>query len=248
MLLARNLLFGAAQRRFFAMKIYTRTGDKGRSSLYTGERRRKDDAVFKTLGDVDELNSNVGLARAHLTLLQRHAETDTLQGLSDRLAEVQSRLIDVGSAVATPSTTNERKRANVAFDADSIARLEHDIDQWDQVLPPLKEFILPSGGVTAAQLHVCRTVCRRAERRAVSLFVRDDSGVDTNENTASDTESDTESEIESDQTCENAALVTRYLNRLSDWLFMAARVAAKFDDGKETTYKRATSTHTTRDM
>ncbi len=189
-----------------AMKIYTRTGDAGSASLYSGERRPKGDAVFAALGDVDELCSALGLAREHaLAAASPDAE------LCAQLEEVQSRLLDAGSAVATPlATASAAKRARAAFDAGAAAELERWIDAADAGLPPLAAFILPSGGLAAAQLHVARAVCRRAERAVVPLAAAG--------------------------ACERAVAV--YLNRLSDWLFTAARVAAARAGRPEVVYKK----------
>lgn len=182
--------------------LYTGTGDAGESSLYTGERRAKDDAVFAALGDVDELNSLLGVAREHCGSLP----------LAPYLAELQSRLLDVGSAVATPpGSASEAKAARTRFPGDAVARLEASIDALDAALPPLAAFILPSGGLGATALHTARAVCRRAER-AVAPLAR---GGDV----------------------EPPVLV--FLNRLSDWLFAAARTAAKAEGREEVVYKKA---------
>jgi cob(I)alamin adenosyltransferase len=128
-----------SQKRF---KVYTKTGDKGTSSLYTGERRPKDDAIFNALGDVDELNSSLGVAFAHI---QADA---TVSGaaieLSDQLIEIQSRLFDVGSAVATPlSSGSDEKLAKVVFSDEAVTHLESWIDRMEEELPRLTNFILP---------------------------------------------------------------------------------------------------------
>jgi cob(I)alamin adenosyltransferase len=183
-------------------KIYTKTGDKGESSLYNGQRKPKTDGVFAALGDVDELNACLGLAAAAL---------DGGGALAAQLAGIQSRLLDVGSAVATPlDASSDRKVAATAFPEDAAVGLEDAIDAMDDVLPPLTQFILPGGGEAAARLHVARAVCRRAERAVVALG-------------------------------EGAtpASVRVYLNRLSDYLFTAARKAAQDAGAEETTYKKA---------
>ena len=189
-----------------SMRIYTRTGDKGTSSLYSGERRRKDDDVFAALGDVDELNSCVGLARAHI------AGDEHLSTLATQLELIQSRLMDVGSAVATP-LGSRAGRDYVAFDASGseAALLESQIDEMETELPPLRNFILPGGGHASAALHLCRATCRRAERAATKLV------------SAGGAEEG----------------VTRFLNRLSDYLFVAARLAAMKQGQPETVYKKA---------
>ena len=190
-------------------KLYTKTGDLGSSCLFNMERRDKDDDVFEALGDVDELGVCVGIAR---TFAEEHVTPDG--EMLARLLEIQSRLLDVGSAVATPlqsSSTAEWKARRVEFAEEHITRLEGWIDEYDESLPPLTTFILPSGGKTAVHLHQARTVCRRAERRVVPL-VRDGD-------------------------CDQA--VGRYLNRLSDFLYAAARYAAHREGHEELPYKKA---------
>jgi len=186
--------------------LYTRTGDGGESSLYTLERRQKDDAAFNALGDIDEVVACIGAAHAHC--LQLSSSRSSLR-IAPALAEVQSRLLDVGSAVATPpgSETSERKRKRAEFSgADAaIVRLEKWIDGLDGSLPPLTAFVLPGGSVAASQLHVARAVARRAERSVVPLVRAGD--------------------------CD--AAVGRYLNRLSDFLFVAARCATADTPGVE---------------
>jgi cob(I)alamin adenosyltransferase len=118
------------------IKVYTRTGDKGTASLYNGERRSKDDLVFEALGAVDELNAHVGLAREHVIALK--------VGIEEQLEDIQSRLLDVGSAVATPvDASSIQHLARVTFAADHAATLEMWIDKMDEELPALKNFILP---------------------------------------------------------------------------------------------------------
>lgn len=185
-------------------KVYTKTGDKGTSSLYTGERRQKDDVVFQALGDVDELNSAVGIAREHCRELDSQ--------LTTQLEEVQSRLLDVGSAVATPAESSSKyKKERVRFDDAAITNLECWIDAMDEELPQLTNFILPSGGHASAALHMARSICRRAERAVVPLGQA--------------------------KSVEDS--VTIYLNRLSDYLFTAARLAALRDGKPEVVYKKA---------
>jgi len=184
--------------------LYTRTGDKGESSLYNAERRPKDDEVFRALGEVDEL-------QAHLALVAEYSRLDE-NGLYDTIREIQSRLIDIGSAVGTPrqSTTSERKLQRSGFAEKHVVRLEKQTDVIDAKIPRLTSFVLAGGGITAAHLHVARTVCRRAERAVVPL-VR-----------SGDTESS----------------VGRYLNRLSDMLFASARYSTVVAGREEVAYKK----------
>lgn len=196
------------QRR---IKIYTKTGDKGTSSLYTGERRNKDDVVFDALGTVDELNSFVGLARTSIVggaAVHRH------QRIAEQLILIQSSLLDLGACVATPRHADAevslaKRIARTEFGDHPTAELEAWIDAFDAQLPPLRNFVLPSGGALSAHLHVCRSVTRRAERIIVSL-ARDGHLEDS---------------------------VPRYINRLSDYFFVAARFACQTDGETETIYK-----------
>jgi cob(I)alamin adenosyltransferase len=168
------------------VKIYTKTGDGGDTGLFGGPRVRKSDPRVEAYGDLDELNAAVGAARAVVEDPEIDAE----------LGRVQAELFCVGAELATPHGAKARG-AIPPVDAAWTARLEAAMDAWDGELPALTRFVLPGGTRTAAALHHARTVCRRAERRAVSLAA--------------------EVEVE--------PVVLAYLNRLSDFLFVAARVA-----------------------
>jgi cob(I)alamin adenosyltransferase len=192
--------------RFRLTKIYTRTGDAGETGLVTGQRVRKDDLRIAAYGDVDELNSMLGLARA-----TNRARTDGASGratLDDWLRDVQNELFLVGSDLACV-LTDRPKQMKVVGDAEAT-RLEQRIDEMNAVLGPLTEFILPGGGRLGAELHLARTICRRAERCAVALAAREPVDPAT----------------------------IRYLNRLSDFLFVAARWAAKQCGEAEEMWKR----------
>lgn len=187
------------------MKVYTKTGDKGTSQLFSGERRPKDDHVFNALGDTDELNAQIGVAIENA----RIAGNDYLP---EKLTQIQSRLFDLGACVATPLTTASRSKQNRAgtFSESNVIQLEEWIDDMDKHLAPLKVFILPSGGgLTSTHLHVARAVCRRAERRVVPLAHSGD--VDQ--------------------------VVVRYLNRLSDFLFVASRYSAFVEKKEESKWQ-----------
>lgn len=169
-------------------RITTRTGDDGTSGLATGERRSKADLRFAAIGDVDETNAVIGVAR----LAAAGTDLDAL------LARVQNDLFDLGADLATPANaavTWEPIRIMPA----QVARLEAEVATLNADLPALKSFVLPAGTALAAQLHVARTVARRAERSVVALAAAEGPAV--------------------------SADVTRYLNRLSDLLFVAARFA-----------------------
>jgi len=139
------------------MKIYTRTGDDGTTSLFSGGRVPKTHLRVEAYGTVDELNSVLGVARAH----KPHPQTDTW------LAQVQRQLLHLGADLATP--LDAKAEWVVRIDADMIQWLENTIDEMTAQLPELKNFILPGGTPAAASLHVARTVCRRTERLVAAL-------------------------------------------------------------------------------
>jgi cob(I)alamin adenosyltransferase len=175
-------------------KIYTRRGDDGSTGLFGGPRVRKDDLRVAAYGDVDELNSALGVAREEVP------EGD-LRALIDSF---QSELFTLGAQLATPDTEAAPKEIPRITPQD-VARLESEIDRLTEQLPPMKTFILPSGSRPGAALHLCRTICRRAERKVVELA---ESGPVPPEALA-------------------------YLNRLSDLLFVMARAANLRAGGRE---------------
>ena len=211
---------GPVAREF---SIYTRTGDRGRSSLFTGERRRKDDGVFEALGDVDELNVAIGLAHHHCS------HDAALAPLAARLVEVQCRLLDVGSYLATPAPTTPTPGQPVthncmALRGSWVMVLEGWIDEMDSALPKLTNFILPSGGLASLAMHQARAICRRAERSVVALEV--DPGERVGLRAAS-------AELPGAHVSASV-----YLNRLSDFLFVAARHCAHAARQPETIYQQ----------
>lgn len=165
------------------MKIYTKTGDNGQTGLFGGQRVAKDSLRVHAYGTADECNAAIGVARAALP----PPELDAL------LARIQNQLFVVGADLATPGESASIPRVG----ADDVAFLEQAIDDLEESLEPLRQFILPGGTAAAAHLHLARTICRRAERWVVSLAQAEP--VNT--------------------------LVLVYLNRLSDLLFVAARAA-----------------------
>lgn len=202
------LLLHQGDHKNFGTKIYTKTGDQGSSSLFTGERRLKSDIVFDILGDVDELNSNIGMCRE---LLKDSWQQDNFEIIGEMLGKVQCSLLDIGSCVATPlSSSTEKLQERTKFDPDLVVELEQWIDKYTKDLPELKNFILPSGGKSSCSLHICRSICRRTERKASILRI--------------------EKNIDS--------AVSSYLNRLSDFLFTLARYAATMEGQTETIYKK----------
>jgi len=170
------------------MKIYTRTGDEGKTSVIGG-RVDKDDLRVEAYGTIDELNSFVGQAAAVLA----RSTGDVWDGMLEQLTAIQHELFDCGSDLSYAVPEPDKMKVSAAM----TAQLEQWIDEYEAETPPIARFILPGGSETAALLHVCRTVCRRAERRVVSLSAR--------------------------QACPDE--VRRYLNRLSDYFFAAARAA-----------------------
>ncbi|MDQ0061159.1 cob(I)yrinic acid a,c-diamide adenosyltransferase [Paenibacillus harenae] len=183
------------------MKLYTRTGDKGQTSLIGG-RVRKDDARVEAYGTIDELNSFVGVAAAEA------AKHEGLAELVDRLIVIQHELFDCGSDLAYA-----KEGAPLKLDAEPASRLEEWIDEYTEEAPELLKFILPGGTALSSALHACRTVCRRAERRVVSLALAASHPVSED--------------------------VQAYLNRLSDFFFAAARVANARLGVADTEYERS---------
>jgi cob(I)alamin adenosyltransferase len=140
------------------MKLYTGTGDKGKTSLFSGERVSKADARIDTYGDLDELNSILGALAAHLSAEEK---------LVAELQQIQATLFQAGAWLATrPESAAIDSLQEIT--AEQIVFLENAIDRYEKQLPGLNTFILPGGHITAAWAHVARTVCRRCERKAVS--------------------------------------------------------------------------------
>lgn len=177
-------------------KIYTRTGDKGVTGLGDGSRVDKDSLRVEAYGTVDELNSSVGLVLA----------AELPEAVRNCLTRIQHELFDLGGELCMPGYT--------MIPDGYVDRLEHDLDAFNEDLPPLKDFILPGGSESAARCHLARTVARRAERRVVSLA--------------------------HNEAVNDASI--RYLNRLSDLLFVLARVLARHETGHEVLWKHERST------
>lgn len=151
------------------MKIYTRTGDKGETSLFTGQRVEKNDPFIEALGSVDECNSALGAALAFFQ------STPEMNRTREQIETIQHALFDVGAALATPRTTaTEKKIERTRFDKEAIEILEKWIDEMEEKLPQLHTFILPGGHPAGAFLHLARSICRRAERRVLPLNKRQD--------------------------------------------------------------------------
>jgi cob(I)alamin adenosyltransferase len=166
------------------VKLYTRTGDAGQTSLFGGARVSKADPRVEAYGDVDELNAWIGFSRSA-----------SLDGdLDDLLVHIQRDLFALGAQLADPADRIAARVTKAGLSDDEVGRLEQIIDRLETELPPLQHFVLAGGSPGGAALHVARTVCRRAERRIVSLQPPAD------------------------------AVLVRYINRLSDMLFVLARV------------------------
>jgi cob(I)alamin adenosyltransferase len=173
-------------------KIYTKTGDAGETALGNGARVAKHALRVQAYGTVDETNATVGLARLHA------------QGTMDEaLARISNDLFDLGADLCRPDMERDAEAGYVPLRilAGQVERLEAEIDAMNARLQPLRSFILPGGSALAAQLHLCRTVCRRAERLTVELATVEAANPEA----------------------------VKYLNRLSDWFFVAGRIAN--DDG-----------------
>ena len=141
------------------MKIYTKGGDKGETGLYGGERVSKDSLRIETYGTVDELNSFVGLTLSEVS----DSEIKKL------LKQIQNTLFVLGSDLSTPDNEKNKAHQIPRITRSNYEEIEREIDKFDARLDELRNFILPGGSKGAALLHICRTVCRRAERRVVSL-------------------------------------------------------------------------------
>ncbi len=174
-------------------KIYTRTGDDGSTGLGDGSRVPKENLRVEAYGTVDEANSAIGVVLSTPTLPPPIARC---------LTEVQHDLFDLGGELCIPG--------HRMIDRTHVERLESELDEFNEALPPLKEFILPGGGPAAAACHLARAICRRAERRCWSLA--------RTENISPEG--------------------LKYLNRLSDLLFVLARVLARHDTGSEVIWRR----------
>jgi cob(I)alamin adenosyltransferase len=183
-------------------KLYTRSGDTGTTMLFGGGRMPKDHPRVEAYGTVDELNSTLGVALSFMP---------ARGAIPKALGNVQNELFNIGSELASGTTGKAAEKARLFIDADAkIASLERLIDEYDAKVPPLRTFILPSGSQAGALLHLCRTVCRRAEREVVRLAKDEPVNPD----------------------------ILSYLNRLSDLLFVLARYVNKAARKPETPWRK----------
>ncbi|WP_251623064.1 cob(I)yrinic acid a,c-diamide adenosyltransferase [Odoribacter lunatus] len=180
------------------MKIYTKTGDKGQTSLIGGTRVPKNSVRLEAYGGVDELNSYLGWVRSFPILPE----------LKEELAVIQNILFSVAGNLATDTSVKNLK-VKLGVTEEDVAFLERAIDRMNEQLPPLTSFILPGGNQPSSVAHVARTVCRRVERRVL----------------------DVAAQYEVDE------LIIRYVNRLSDYLFVLARKIASDMGAEELTWK-----------
>jgi cob(I)alamin adenosyltransferase len=171
------------------MKIYTKTGDKGTTSLISGRRVSKANLRIESYGTVDELNSYIGMLRDQKELAHR----------KEILIEIQDRLFTIGSLLAS----DPKKASHIPIpqiDETDITDLEVAIDVMNEELPPMTHFILPGGHQAVSFCHLARTVCRRAERRCIELHTSEDEQIDE--------------------------IIIRYMNRLSDYIFVLSRMTS----------------------
>tara|TARA_B100000768_G_scaffold78514_1_gene74658 strand:+ start:150 stop:722 length:573 start_codon:yes stop_codon:yes gene_type:complete len=175
-------------------KIYTKTGDKGQTALGNGTRVEKHSLRVNAYGTVDETNAALGLARLH-----SNGELDA------QLANIQNDLFDLGADLCRPDMEKDKdaEYQPLRMTKAQVERLEAEIDVMNDLLEPLRSFILPGGSALSANLHLCRTISRRAERMTVELASQESVNIHA----------------------------TKYLNRLSDWFFVAGRIAN--DDGRK---------------
>lgn len=182
------------------MKVYTKTGDKGQTSLVGGQRVSKCCERLESYGTIDELNSHIGV------LITYCSDSKDASFLLD----VQAKLFVVGGYLATDNSQRDVREGNIVT-PQMVEEVEHEIDRLQELVPQLKLFILPGGSRAASYAHVCRTVCRRAERCILRLA---ETGAEVDE------------------------YVTAYVNRLSDYLFVLARKLNVDNDVEDTVWRR----------
>lgn len=200
------------------MKIYTKKGDQGQTRLVDGTLVEKFNQRVEAYGTVDELNSYLGLIISCLNQLALNPEQKSFhekyvtsqKSMASYLTDIQIQLFNLGSQLATEDSTIVAQLPPIHSEA--LQSLESEIDWMTQKLPPLKNFILPTGHIISSHLHIARTICRRAERRAVEINIKNLSA--------------------------EAQLGIKYLNRLSDFLFTAARFANLSSHTEEILWKK----------
>lgn len=179
------------------MKIYTKTGDTGQTALFGGKRLPKDDLRIEAYGTVDELNSHVGLLR----------DSGLSSAAQNTLLEIQDRLFTIGSLLASDPEKDNLQVPQISDE--DVLRLESEMDEMNEDLPEMRSFVLPGGHPAVSQCHIVRCVCRRAERRAVSLAA----------------------------VSPVKPIIIQYLNRLSDYFFVLSRSIAVQKNAVESPWK-----------
>ncbi len=181
----------------YISKVYTKSGDGGQTMLASGDKVDKDDVRIEAYGCVDELNAAIGLVRLEIGREPGDEGRAFLETLDGQLGQIQQELFNLGAELATPKAVDGEAKLRV--DDHHVQRLETELDAHNDALEPLRSFILPGGGPVGSATHLARTICRRAERRTVTLAKLDRVRPEA----------------------------IRYLNRLSDYLFVIGRAAAK---------------------
>ena len=196
----------------YISKVYTKSGDAGDTMLASGGFVRKHSLRIEAYGCVDELNACIGLVRVEIHRDPRRKGAEVvLDEIDHQLSRIQQELFNLGAELAT----GEPEKITLRVDDRHVDRLEKELDAWNGPLPPLQSFILPGGGPIGASCHLARTVCRRAERRAVELHDAPNEAVRPE--------------------------ALRYLNRLSDYLFVLGRAAAHRMGDAETLWHPAST-------
>ena len=206
---------------FKYMKIYTKTGDKGQTSLYGGARCNKDSAQVEAYGTVDELNSALGIVIANLQIANCELKKEKA---TDILKSVQSDLFSMGALLAGEKRSVKLRTENLEL---RVKALEQLIDVMAGELPEQRHFILPGGSVPSSHLQLARSICRRAERRVVGLMRM--------ENSSKSKDLQDEGELKLDEVVVTGSVV--YLNRLSDFLFTLAKWVNKEQGIEEVEWK-----------
>jgi len=240
------------------MKLYTKTGDHGTSSLYNGSRKCKNNIIFNVLGDLDELNSNLALVKAFHTELIESQDIKLYSApgagamfykdqpgidsgkyyewfaLKEYIKDIQTNIMDISTFIATPPYGYHQQIKNmeehleewskkVGFEPENYIKLEKDIDRLQEIVPPIKNFVIPSGNKLIAQIHICRSISRRCERNVVDMYLSEE----------------TESYIGIYPVIDTyISNVKIYLNRLSDYLFGLSRFVGMTLNVTEDIYSR----------
>ena len=239
------------------MKLYTKTGDHGTSSLYNGSRKCKNNIIFSVLGDLDELNCSLGLVKAFHTdsLESQDIKLYSAPGagamfykdqpgvdsgkyyewfaLKEYILDVQSKIMDISTFIATPPYGHHQIKnmeehldewsKKVGFESEHYTKLEKDIDRLQEIVPPIKNFVVPSGNKLISQIHMARSISRRCERNVINMYMSEETEYYIGIYPIIDT---------------YVSNVKIYLNRLSDYLFALSRFVGMTLDITEDLYSR----------